>query len=194
MEFLRLKLHIPAPCCANLMCGQGLLANKCAKCLSVWYVSNNQSHVAQTSAGSAVCFDLRPGACVCQRSNVQTLTHSETERCWNVLWAHMFSETQLLAALVQRWPLMWSNPITALATLTLATAQSAVAVALWLPACLGARDNLGRQTRGDSNSHFSSAALFCPPPSLYSVSICESLPVSGLDEVLLGSGASVRLH
>lgn len=67
----------------------------------------------------------------------------------------------------------------ALATVTLAGPQSAAAPQL--PACLAARDNLGRQTRGDSNSlslpHFLSLSL--------SVSICVSLPVSGLDEVLV---------
>ncbi len=69
---------------------------------------------------------------------------------------------------------MWSNPIAALATVTLARPQSAMAVAPWLPPCLTAKDNLGRQTSGDSNSLSSSVALFC----LLSLSLALSLSLS----------------
>lgn len=86
---------------------------------------------------------------------------------------------------------MWSNSIAALATVTLARPQSAEAVALWLPACLSARDNLGCQTRGDSNS----LSLSCHPPFARSRCVrLRPLPVRGLDEVLVGSSASVKLH
>lgn len=75
---------------------------------------------------------------------------------------------------------MWSNSIVALATVTLARAQSAVAVAPWLPACLTARDNLGRQTRGDSNSLSPSVALL--------LSLSSSLCLSPSERIRWGVG------
>lgn len=54
---------------------------------------------------------------------------------------------------------------------------------LRLPVCLAARDNLGRQTRGNSN--FAPIARSLIP----SLSVCVSLPVSRLDEVFVGRTA-----
>lgn len=87
---------------------------------------------------------------------------------------------------------MLSNSIVVLAAVTLARPQSAVA--LWLPACHSARDNQGRQTRGDSNS----LTLCCHPPFAWSVYIClPPLSVSRVDEVLVGvhqPGSLVRIY
>lgn len=79
---------------------------------------------------------------------------------------------------------MWSNPIVVLATVTLARPQSAVAVSPWLPACLTAKDNLGLQTRGDSNSLSSSVALLLS----LSLPLCVRLCLSPSERIRWGVG------
>lgn len=100
--------------------------------------------------------------------NLQTVTQRQASL--NVLWTHMFSILQLLALLVQHKP--WNAVQFNCGPGYYNLGRTTICWG-WLPACLSARDNLGLQTRGDSNSlpQFLS--------SIRSLSVCPSASQGG---------------
>lgn len=101
---------------------------------------------------------------------------------------HAVRVLSLLTSPVQHSALKWSNSIVVLATLALAGPQSAVALGPSMP-------RSQKQSRPPNKRGFqlSLPQLLSSLTHSLCVRLCP-LPVSGLDEVLVGSGASVNLH
>lgn len=116
--------------------------------------------------------------------------HADSKRqaCLDVLWTHAVRVLSLLTSPVQHSALKWSNSIVVLATLALAGLQSAVALGPSMP-------RSQKQSRPPDKRGFqlSLPQLLSSLTHSLCVRLCP-LPVSGLDEVLVGSGASVNLH